>query len=82
MHDLNDKFEQFSYSKEVNFICHMLGFQSPIIVQSMYIFKNNLIGGEVDPHTDNTYIRTKPLSCKVNNNIKFYFYIYRAFGWL
>lgn len=29
----------------------------------MYIFKNRRIGGEVPPHTDNTYIRTKPLSC-------------------
>ena len=69
MHDLNLKFEQFSYSKEVSFICHMLGFHSPIIVQSMYIFKNNYIGGEVDAHTDNTYIRTKPLTCKVSHQI-------------
>lgn len=29
----------------------------------MYIFKNARIGGEVDPHTDNIYIRSKPLSC-------------------
>jgi len=43
----------------------MLGFLSPIIVQSMYIFKNNKIGGEVGPHTDNTYIITNPLSCRV-----------------
>jgi phytanoyl-CoA hydroxylase len=29
----------------------------------MYIFKNARIGGEVDAHTDNTFIRSKPLSC-------------------
>lgn len=41
----------------------MLGYVSPIVVQSMYIFKNGRIGGEVTPHTDNTFIRTNPLSC-------------------
>lgn len=41
----------------------MLGFTQPTIVQSMYIFKNPKIGGEVKPHTDNTYLRTNPLSC-------------------
>ncbi len=40
-----------------------MGYISPILVQSMYIFKNQRIGGEVGPHTDNTYIRTTPLSC-------------------
>ena len=39
-----------------------MGFVEPTIVQSMYIFKNPKIGGEVKPHTDNTYLRTKPLS--------------------
>jgi phytanoyl-CoA hydroxylase len=29
----------------------------------MYIFKSKRIGGEVPPHTDNIYIRSKPLSC-------------------
>lgn len=28
----------------------------------MYIFKNPRIGGEVKPHTDNTYLITNPLS--------------------
>ncbi len=40
-----------------------MGYISPIVVQSMYIFKNARIGGEVDAHTDNTFIRSKPLSC-------------------
>jgi phytanoyl-CoA hydroxylase len=29
----------------------------------MYIFKGAKIGGEVLPHTDNTYLFTNPLSC-------------------
>jgi phytanoyl-CoA hydroxylase len=41
----------------------MMGYESPILVQSMYIFKNSRIGGEVGPHTDNTYLITKPMSC-------------------
>lgn len=40
-----------------------MGYVAPILVQSMYIFKNSRIGGEVCPHTDNTYVRTNPLSC-------------------
>lgn len=28
----------------------------------MYIFKSNKIGQKVDPHTDNTYLITNPLS--------------------
>ena len=30
----------------------------------MYIFKNPKVGGEVDPHTDNTYLITTPLSTR------------------
>jgi phytanoyl-CoA hydroxylase len=63
LHDLNKKFERFSYSREMKYICKMVGYKSPIIVQSMYILKNGRIGGEVSAHTDNTYLRTDPLSC-------------------
>lgn len=63
LHDVNPKFKAFSYSKEMKYIAKMMGYISPILVQSMYIFKNPRIGGEVGSHTDNTYIRTKPLSC-------------------
>jgi phytanoyl-CoA hydroxylase len=63
MHDLNPKFKEFSYSNEVKYITKTLGYSSPIIVQSMYIFKNGRIGGEVPAHTDNIYIRTTPASC-------------------
>ena len=65
MHDLNRKFKQLSYSREIKYIVHSVGYKKPSIVQSMYIFKNERIGGEVPPHTDNTFIITNPLSCMV-----------------
>jgi phytanoyl-CoA hydroxylase len=65
MHDLNKKFKKFSYSREIKYIVSSIGYKRPSIVQSMYIFKNERIGGEVPPHTDNTYIITNPLSCMV-----------------
>jgi phytanoyl-CoA hydroxylase len=63
MHDVNAKFHKFSYSPEIKYISKALGYVNPIIVQSMYICKSARVGGEVPPHTDNTYIRTNPLSC-------------------
>ena len=63
MHDINPIFKEFSYSKEIKSILRSLKFVAPTIVQSMYILKSKKIGGEVNPHTDNTYLRTKPLSC-------------------
>jgi hypothetical protein len=65
LHDLNKKFINFSYSKEMQHIAKRLGYIKPIIPQSMYIFKNAKVGGEVPPHTDNAFIRTKHSSCFV-----------------
>ena len=63
MHDFNQVFKDFSYSKEIKHIMKTIGYVEPMIVQSMYIMKTKRIGGEVTPHTDNTYIRSNPLSC-------------------
>ena len=41
MHDLNPKFEAISYSEQVKHITKMLGYNNPIITQSMYTFKVN-----------------------------------------
>jgi phytanoyl-CoA hydroxylase len=38
------------------------GFQTPAIPQSMYIFKNPGVGGEVISHQDGTYLFTEPAS--------------------
>lgn len=37
-----------------------LGYFSPIVLQSMYIFKQPKIGGKVRPHQDSTFIHTVP----------------------
>jgi phytanoyl-CoA hydroxylase len=66
LHDLNKKFIDFSYSPQIQHMARKLGYVKPIVPQSMYIFKNAKVGGEVPPHTDNTFIRTKPSSCFVN----------------
>jgi len=42
---------------------HALGYVSPDLVQSMYIFKQPHIGGEVTTHQDSTFLYTEPPSC-------------------
>ncbi|KAI6689265.1 hypothetical protein NL676_026093 [Syzygium grande] len=39
------------------------GYRRPIIIQSMYIFKQPGIGGEVVPHQDNSFLYTEPPTC-------------------
>ncbi|XP_073170776.1 phytanoyl-CoA dioxygenase domain-containing protein 1 isoform X4 [Lepidochelys kempii] len=39
-----------------------LGLEKPVVVQSMYIFKQPGIGGEVRPHQDATFLYTEPLA--------------------
>merc|ERR1711976_1003550 len=38
-----------------------LKFQDPVVVQSMYIFKQPKIGGEVTSHQDATFLWAEPL---------------------
>ena len=38
-----------------------MDFKKPIVCQSMYIFKQPHIGGEVRPHQDASYLYTEPL---------------------
>lgn len=63
MHDLHPDFERFSYQKSLLEIVKALGLLEPTVAQSQYIFKQPNIGAKVNPHTDSTFIHTKPLSC-------------------
>ena len=63
MHDLDPVFDAFSRTPELGAVAASIGFQDPVIVQSMYIFKPPRIGGEVVCHQDSTYIYTEPESC-------------------
>jgi phytanoyl-CoA hydroxylase len=47
MHDLDPVFSAFTRSQPVAAVVRSLGFQRPLPVQSMYIFKQPSIGGEV-----------------------------------
>ena len=63
MHDLDPVFDEFSRTPELAAVVESLGFEDPVILQSMYIFKPPRIGGEVFCHQDSTYIYTEPESC-------------------
>lgn len=62
LHDLCPAFQEVSYEGRVGSICADLGMSVPTVVQSMYIFKNPHIGGEVTPHQDGTFLYTEPQS--------------------
>ncbi|KAL6745238.1 hypothetical protein V8C86DRAFT_2984461 [Haematococcus lacustris] len=63
LHDLDPEFRAFSRSPEVAAVLRSLGYRRPLPVQSMYIFKQPHIGGEVVPHQDSTFLMSDPLTC-------------------
>ena len=62
LHDLDPEFAAFARQFRLRQIVEELGFVNPILLQSMYIFKQPGIGGEVAPHQDSTFLYTDPLS--------------------
>ncbi|CAI5727120.1 unnamed protein product [Peronospora effusa] len=62
LHNLEPVFQQVSYASEVKDILKSLKYVRPLVVQSMYIFKQPSIGGEVKPHQDGSYLYTEPQS--------------------
>ena len=64
MHDLDPIFDNFSRTPELAEIAKDVGFEDPRILQSMFIFKQPHIGGEVVCHQDATFLYTEPLSVK------------------
>ncbi|KAG8226171.1 hypothetical protein J437_LFUL012346 [Ladona fulva] len=65
LHRLHPVFRRVSTSSPVREICYRLGLQDPVIVQSMYIYKNPKIGGEVLAHQDASYLYADPPSSLV-----------------
>ncbi|KAL4457864.1 hypothetical protein ABPG75_012729 [Micractinium tetrahymenae] len=63
MHDLDPVFRRWSRSPKVAALAQSLGFLRPLPVQSMLIFKQPFVGGEVVPHQDSSFLATSPLSC-------------------
>ncbi len=62
MHDLDPHFDRFSRTPELAALAADLGFVQPRMLQSMYIFKQPGIGGEVTCHCDHTFLWTEPQS--------------------
>lgn len=62
MHDLDPVFDSFSRGPGLDAVARSLGLTEPKIWQSMYIFKQPGIGGEVGWHQDATFFDTTPTS--------------------
>ena len=62
MHDLDPVFDAFSRTASLAAVGDDIGMRDPRLLQSMYIFKQARIGGEVVCHTDHTYLWTEPAS--------------------
>ncbi|MEP7113123.1 MAG: phytanoyl-CoA dioxygenase family protein [Ilumatobacteraceae bacterium] len=62
MHDLDPTFEKFSYRPELAGVAADIGLADALALQSMYIFKQPLIGGEVACHQDATFLYTDPMT--------------------
>ncbi|KAK0573927.1 hypothetical protein LWI29_015671 [Acer saccharum] len=63
LHELDPVFKKFSCSEKLSNMLRSLGYKRPTIIQSMYIFKQPGIGGEVVPHQDNSFLYTEPTTC-------------------
>jgi phytanoyl-CoA hydroxylase len=61
LHDLDPVFDKFSRTRKIESLVSELGIDEPLLLQSMYIFKQPRIGGEVTCHQDATFLYTEPL---------------------
>lgn len=62
MHDLDPAFRAFNADARLEQVARDIGLVEPQVWQSMYIFKQPGIGGEVRWHQDATYFDTTPIS--------------------
>ncbi|KAE9597297.1 hypothetical protein Lal_00007273 [Lupinus albus] len=63
LHEIEPAFKKFSSSEKISSLMYSLGYKRPAIMQSMYIFKQPGIGGEVVPHQDSSFLYTEPETC-------------------
>lgn len=62
LHELDPVFAEFSKTTRIRQLVTDLGVENPLLVQSMYIFKQPRIGGEVTCHQDSAFLFTEPNS--------------------
>ena len=60
LHDLDPVFDRISRRPQLAELARALGFAQPLLLQSMYLFKQPRIGAEVGWHQDATYLHTRP----------------------
>ncbi len=63
LHDVDPVFDTFSRDPRLARLSRSLGLSAPVLVQSMYIFKQPRIGGEVSLHQDSTFLYSQPETC-------------------
>ncbi len=61
LHNLDPVFKRFSRSPRIQELARDLGIKNPLLLQSMYIFKQPNIGGEVACHQDSTFLYNEPI---------------------
>lgn len=61
LHELDAEFSLFSRAPAIRNLVNDLGVRNPLLIQSMYIFKQPRIGGEVTCHQDSTFLYTEPV---------------------
>ena len=59
-HTSDGAFKDYTTSEKVRSLLLELGWKAPVVPQSMYIFKQAKIGGEVTSHQDSTFLYTTP----------------------
>jgi phytanoyl-CoA hydroxylase len=62
LHDLDPVFDRVSRAPRMKALVEALGIARPLLLQSMYLFKQAHVGGEVDWHQDATFLHTEPSS--------------------
>lgn len=62
LHDLDPVFDRVSRALRMQALVEALGVAQPLLLQSMYLFKQPFVGSEVDWHQDATFLHTEPIS--------------------
>ena len=68
LHDLDPPYDRLSRQPRLAALARDVGLEEALLLQSMYIFKNPGIGGEVGWHQDATYLHTTPNTDTNNKN--------------
>jgi phytanoyl-CoA hydroxylase len=62
LHDLDPVFDRISRQPRLADLAREVGLHRPLLLQSMYLFKQPRIGGEVGWHQDATFLYTQPVT--------------------